>query len=340
MAQTDGRRRGVADLYVGLVGAGVMARTHHVAWRQLGARVGVYSIDGGGRALAQADAGGGTEELASLEELLGRADVVDVCTPTDTHADVVVAAAGAGRPILCEKPLSLDVGETRRMLAATAAAGVSVYPAHVVRYFPEYEVLVQQVREGRIGTPAVLRFTRTGSYPTRSAWFSEAGRSGGVLTDQMVHDFDMARLLAGEVVRVHASELSRVVPPAAPGAVAAATAVLTHAGGAVTHVRGVWGPPGTAFRTGYRVAGPGGVLEHDSGATQAFTLQAGPADEGVMPDVALVESPYLREIREIAEAFCGGPAPRVDAADGLAAVAIAEAARRSSATGEVVEVAR
>jgi len=339
VVQADGRRE-VADLYVGLVGAGVMARTHHQAWRQLGVRIGVYSIDGGGWRLAEEDTGGRTEELGSLDELLARADVVDVCTPTDTHADIVVAAADASRPILCEKPLSLDVAETQRMLDAAAAAGVPLYPGHVVRYFPEYEVLVRQVKDGRIGPPAVLRFTRTGSYPTRSAWFSEPERSGGVLTDQMVHDFDMARLLAGEVVKVHAKELTRVVPPAEPGAVAAATVVLTHAGGAVTHVRGVWGPPGTAFRTGYRVAGPDGVLEHDSAATQAFTLQTGPSDEGVMPDVGLVESPYLGEIREMAEAFCGGPAPRVDGADGLAAVAIAEAARRSSATGEVVEVTR
>lgn len=337
MAQPDGRRRAVADLTVGLLGAGVMAGVHLRAWQGLGARIVVHSLHGA-LELAQRDATGRTTAVGSLEELLARADVVDICTPTDTHAELAVAAAEAGKPILCEKPLAVEVPDAERMLQAAAAAGVALYPGHVVRYFPEYEVLAREVAAGRVGPLAVLRFTRTGAYPTRSAWFSEPRRSGGVLTDQMVHDFDLARLIAGAVVRVHARELTRAVPPARPGDVAAATAVLTHAGGAITHVRGVWGPPGTAFRTSYRVAGPGGVIEHDSAHTRAFHLVSAPGDEGVMPDVGLVESPYDREVREMAEAFCGGPSPRVDGSDGLAAVAIAAAARQSATTGEVVEV--
>jgi predicted dehydrogenase len=152
----------------------------------------------------------------------------------------------------------------------------------------------------------------------------------------------MARRVAGEVVRVYARQNGDLAPPLGPAPVAAATAVLTHESGAITTVRGVWGPQETPFQTNFRVAGPGGVLEHDSEATAAFKLIARTKDEddaeaGIMPDVALVENPYHLEIAEYAAAFRGGPS-RVSAADGVAAVAIAEAAVKSAATGRPVEV--
>ncbi|MFI7382368.1 Gfo/Idh/MocA family protein [Streptomyces sp. NPDC049813] len=330
----------MARLDVGLIGAGGIARAHLPAWTELGARVTILSTDGHAQQLADQYAAFGVSAVQSLAELLDRSSVVDVCTPTFTHRHLVLDAVAAGRHVVCEKPLALTVDEAQEMADAAERAGVLLFPAHVVRYFPAYAALARSVAAGRVGAPAVLRFTRSGRYPAWAPWFSDPALSGGILVDQMIHDLDFARLLAGEVVRVHAQVRGAQEPGAADGAVATGTAVLTHASGALSHVLGVWGLPDLPFRTTYRVAGPGGVLEHDSTAHPGFRILAQGVrapGEGI-PGSPMTESPYLTELREFAAAVAGGPAPRVSARDGVEAVRIAAAAAESARTAQAVDV--
>ncbi|MFD7291829.1 Gfo/Idh/MocA family protein [Streptomyces sp. NPDC059897] len=327
-------------LDVGLIGAGGIARAHLPAWTALGARVTILSTDGHAEQLAAKYAEFGVTAVHSLSELLDRCAVVDVCTPTYTHRPLVLEAVAAGKHVVSEKPLSLDVGEAQEMADAARAAGVLLFPAHVVRYFPAYAALAGAVAAGEIGEPAVLRFTRSGCYPVWAPWFSDPALSGGILVDQMIHDLDFARLLAGDVVRVHAQVRGKQEAGAVAGDVATGTAVLTHASGAVSHVLGVWGLPDLPFRTTFRIAGPGGILEHDSTAHTGFRVLAQgvrPLGEGI-PGSPLTESPYLTELREFAEAVQGGPPPRVTARDGVEAVRIACAAAESARTGAPVEL--
>ncbi|WP_425838861.1 Gfo/Idh/MocA family protein [Streptomyces fractus] len=330
----------MARLDVGLIGAGGIARAHLPAWTALGARVTILSTDGHAEQLAAKYSEFGVTAVQSLPELLARCTVVDVCTPTYTHRQLVLDAIAAGKDVVCEKPLSLDVDEAQKMADAAQAAGVLLFPAHVVRYFPAYAALAGAVAAGDVGNPAVLRFTRSGCYPVWAPWFSDPGLSGGILVDQMIHDLDFARLLAGDVVRVHAQVRGKQDAGAVAGDVATGTAVLTHASGAVSHVLGVWGLPDLPFRTTFRVAGPGGILEHDSTARPGFRVLAQgarQAGEGI-PGSPMTESPYLTELREFAAAVQGGPPPRVTAHDGVEAVRIACAAAESARTGAPVEL--
>ncbi|GAA3795080.1 Gfo/Idh/MocA family protein [Streptomyces phyllanthi] len=330
----------MAELDVALIGAGGIARTHLPAWTALGARVRVYSPDGRAPALAREF---GQSAAGSREEAVEGADVVDVCTPTDTHPEITLAAVAAGAHVLCEKPLALHPADAAEMAAAAGAAGVRLYPGHVVRWFPAYARLHTLVTGGGLGRVAVARFTRTGRYPTWSDWFADPARSGGILVDQMIHDMDIARWLFGEVVRVHARQSGHLTAPAPEGAVATGTAVLTHATGALTQVVGVWAPPATPFRTTFHIAGTGGTVRHDSLASPGLRVvgtagQGAGAAEGI-PSGDFGESPYLAQIREFADAFAGGAEPRVSAADGVAAVRIAAAAAESARTGRAVELA-
>ncbi|MFC4495453.1 Gfo/Idh/MocA family protein [Streptomyces ovatisporus] len=327
------------ELAVGLIGAGGIARAHLPAWLELGARVTLFTPDDSGTRLAAEHPEGQVGVARTLDELLESSEAVDVCTPTHTHREVALTALRAGRHVACEKPLALTPGDVEEMIAEADRAGVLLFPAHVVRYFPEYAAMAEAVARGAVGRPAVLRFTRTGTYPVWSPWFADPTLSGGILVDQMIHDFDFARLLAGEVVRVHAHVRGHQEAPAPAGCVAAATAVLTHASGAVSHVHGVWGLPDAQFRTTFRIAGRDGVLQHDSAQTKAFrVISRGGASEGEgIPATNLTESPFLTELREFAAAVAGGPAPRVTAQDGLEAVRIAVAAAESARTGASVE---
>lgn len=322
-----------SQLTIGLIGAGTMAGIHLPAWRSLGARVVVYSADGRAPELAAAanKAEPRTVAVETLDELLDHCQVVDICTPTFTHKDLILAAARAGRHIICEKPLARTVREAEEAVAAAESAGVMLFPAHVVRFFPEYEVMANAVKSGTVGDLAVLRFTRAGTFPNWSAWFADDELSGGILLDQMVHDFDFARYIAGEVTKVHAQVRAK---PSDVQPVVTATATLSHESQAITHVHGEWGLTGTPFRTTFRIAGSDGLLQHDSERNKAYRVTQQTRGGGVPS----TESPYLAELREFATAITSSTQPRVTARDGIEAVRIAAAAIESAATGRAIEI--
>jgi myo-inositol 2-dehydrogenase/D-chiro-inositol 1-dehydrogenase len=320
------------DLRVGLVGAGSITRVHLPAWLDLGADVVVHALEGADELTSRF----GGEVVGSFDELLDRCDIVDVCTPTPLHRPHAEAALEAGKNVVAEKPLARTHDDAAHLAELAAGNGNQLYPAHVVRYYPQYARMAAAVSVGQVGRPAVLRFTRTGSFPRWSDWFADHALSGGVVMDLMVHDLDIARWVAGEVREVYAT-LARGAGDDGHD-VTTAHVVLTHVGGAISHVRGVWGPPGTTFATTFSVAGDEGVLTWDSADAAALRLDVGRRTTGgeVRPSTALMESPYLTELREFSEAFAGGPPPRVSAVDGVIAVDLALAALESIESGQPV----
>jgi len=321
---------------IGLIGAGGIAHQHLPAWLALGAEVIVYSHAGAAELVAEF---GGTA-VDSRDELLARCDVVDIVTPTPSHAEIALAALAAGRPVVCEKPLARTSAAAEQVIEAFEAAALPLYPGHVVRFFGEYAAMHAAVAAGAIGDIAVQRFTRTGSAPA-APWFHDDAWSGGLVLDQCLHDLDFARWNAGEVATAYALE-------SAAGRVRSVQIVLTHVGGALSLVHGTWARPGTTFRTSFDIAGTGGVLTHDSTDHAALRTDlgdqpvavdtvAGGAGRGLLPAMPY-ESPFRAELREFLVGLRGGPPPRVTARDGLAAIWIAEAAQRSLDSGRAEPV--
>ena len=320
-------------LRVGLIGAGGISRVHADGWRALGATVTVYSHEG---AQALADAYG-FSVAPDLDALIPASDIVDIVTPTPSHAPLALTAIRAGKHVVCEKPLAGSTDEARAVVDAARAAGVRLFPAHVVRYFPEYAQVRQQVASGRIGEPAVLRFVRGGEAP-RAGWFHDESAGGGIVRDQMIHDLDQALWLAGDVVRVYAVRSRRVADAVAPDAVTAHV-VLTHANGALSHVQGSWGPRGMLFRTSADIAGSAGTLAIDSRDTPSTVdIPAAHDGDGYLPPPTHAVSPYTAQLRDYVAAIAEGRDARVTAEDGIRAVAVAEAAMESLRTGAPVEL--
>ncbi|WP_348787362.1 Gfo/Idh/MocA family oxidoreductase [Leifsonia sp. NPDC080035] len=320
-------------LRVGLIGAGGISRVHADGWRALGAAVSVYSHEGAD-ALAEQY---GFAVAPDLDALIAASDIVDIVTPTPSHGPLALAAIAAGRHVVCEKPLAGTAEEARAVVDAAREAGVRLFPAHVVRYFPEYAQVQRQVAAGRIGDPAVLRFVRGGEAP-RAGWFHDEAAGGGIVRDQMIHDLDQALWLAGDVVRVYAVQSRRAADAAAPDAVTAHV-VLTHASGALSHVQGSWGPRGMVFRTSADIAGAAGTLAIDSfDAPSRLDIPAAQDGEGYLPPPTHAESPYTAQLRDYVAAIAEGRDARVTAEDGIRAVAVAEAAMESLRTGAPVEL--
>jgi myo-inositol 2-dehydrogenase / D-chiro-inositol 1-dehydrogenase len=321
---------------IGVVGSGFIAREHVRAWSQLGAEVAIYSDHTGSR--DELCRRFGAAARATLGDLLAAAAIVDVCTPTDTHHGIVLSAAQAGRHVICEKPLSRRARQARQMADACAAADVRLFPAHVVRFFPEYAAAKAAVVDGRIGTPAILRFSRRASLPTWSPWYLDEQRSGGLLMDFMIHDYDMARWLGGEVERVFAMLPTPEGQSAGKDKTGATgLVVLTHAGGAISHIHGAWVATSLVFLdTEFELSGDRGVLFSPSSAADPMRHAGTVAPPGGGHFAAGGTSPFAGELAEFLAAIETGGRPRVGPADGVAAVAIAEAAIESARSGAAV----
>lgn len=325
---------------VGLVGAGVISHNHLPHLLRLGAEVRVYSEAGADELVA---AHGGTV-AASLDELLDWARAVDLASPTHTHYPLARQALQAGLDVICEKPLARTDEQADELVSLSIRSGHHLYPNHVVRYFPAYARLHAAVRDGRLGELAVLRFYRSGAFPVRSAWFADLDLSGGVVLDMMIHDLDIARWVAGEVTQVSATWSRRgdAGQPDTQQPAEAAHVLLTHASGAITHVAGVWGAAHLRFTTGYFAAGTGGTLEYDRAAEQGFVADLapgparGPARGEAVPQTDPAQDPYFLALADFLGAIRHGTPTRVTAADGAAAVRIANAALRSARSGQPV----
>ena len=137
-------------------------------------------------------------------------DAVAICTSTDTHADLIVAAAEAGKAIFCEKPVSLDLAEVDRALQAVDEAGVPFQIGFNRRFDPAHQSVRDAVAAGAVGEPHLVRITSRDPAPPPMEYVRH---SGGIFLDMTIHDFDMARYVTGsEVVEVFARGAVRVDP--------------------------------------------------------------------------------------------------------------------------------
>ena len=324
---------------VGIAGVGFMGSTHAAAWAETEAEIAgfLHKTEEGALPLAEQY---GARAYPNLDAMLADVDVVDICTPTHLHHEQVLAAAAAGKDIVCEKPIARTVEQGQEMIAACGAAGVKLLIAHVVRFFPEYALAKDAVDRGEVGEVAVVRLAREAFQPKKAAnnWFVDFAKSGGMMLDLMIHDLDYARWVAGEVETVFAKSISTSHPEAS---VDHGLAILTHRGGAISHVAGSWAYPPPEFHTGFQISGSQGQIEFTSDATAPISLHLHRQEGGEAPDVPLPgsplsESPYTTQMKAFYNALAHDTPVRVSAGDGLAALQIALAAIESAQSGVAI----
>ncbi len=320
-----------------ILGAGSMGHTHAAGWAATDAKlVGVVAEKPAhAEALARQY---GAQVYSSLDAALPDVDIVDICTPTHLHLDYTMQAAAAGKQIICEKPIARTLDDGQKMIAACQKAGVRLFIGMTVRFFPQYRTVYTSVQEGKIGSPAVIRLTRAAYRPQKMVdnWFGDFALSGGPILDMLIHDYDVARWLAGEVERVYA----RMSPPDMGGISNYAQVLLRFRNGAIGHVEGGWAYPPPLFRTKIEVAGEAGLIEWESDnsvpMTAHFKAQPGAVAEVGLPLSPLAEDPYTTMIKYYYDALLHDQPFSVTPEDALAALQIALAAIDSAQTGQPV----
>ncbi len=276
-------------------------------------------------------------------EVLARSDVdaVVIATPTNTHVEVVKAAATAGKQVFCEKPLALTVAGCDEAIQAVERAGVQLMVGLVRRYDMAYRQAKQKIEEGAIGRPVIYKGIGHDARRT-SLEFARRESSGGIIVDMGIHDFDMARWLIGdEVVRVHSEGGCLVYPELAEvGDIDNAVINLKFANGAIGNIdlsrnAVYW------YDTRAEVLGSEGGLRigRDRQSDSVMTLRDGVAVDLMTQHQNRFGAAFLAEIRDFARCVREGTPPAVTGADARAATAIAEAAVRSLDEGRAVMVA-
>lgn len=192
---------------VGIVGAGFMGTTHARAYSKNPAANIAYVCDLSderAQSLASEIGGLGTTQF---EQIINDSDVslVDVALPTPFHAKFAIDALNAGKHVLVEKPIALNVQEADEMIAASEDAGRFLMVAHVARFAPEYRAIRSVLESGRLGKPQQATTYRISNMPQWAAWFEDPAMTGGAVLDMQIHDIDLLNWLFGIPLRVMAT---------------------------------------------------------------------------------------------------------------------------------------
>lgn len=195
-----------AKLPVGIIGLGRMGRVYagHLAALAQAELVGVSDIvEVQARSLAEEL--GAKSWSTEYQALLDNQDIraVFITSSTSTHAEIIIAAAQAGKAIFCEKPIALTLEETDRILAAVEKTGAMLQVGFMRRFDSGYVAAKKQIEAGLIGRPVTFKAIGRDPFCPPLA-YADPKVSGGLILDMAIHDFDLARWLMGsEVKRVY-----------------------------------------------------------------------------------------------------------------------------------------
>ncbi len=312
---------------IGILGAGGMGATHARHYSNLGtAEIAIFDVDSERReALANRH---GIRAFDNEEAMLAWADAVDICTPTPLHADQALRAIREGKGLLIEKPLAHGLEEARSIVEAANRAEVPLMVGQVVRFFPEFARAHKLVKDGKVGRPAAIRVRRGGGAP-KSEWFMDHTKSGGILVDLAVHDFDWLRWTFGEVSHLYARSVGAKTNRGPDYALT----TLTFESGAVAHVESTWMDP-AGGRVTLEVCGSEGMIQFDSRNAASLRTNTGPAARLESP-LSAEDDPYRNQLAAFVR-YLEGAEPPVTGEDGFMALSIGLAARASALGGRVV----
>ena len=331
----------VAPLRIGVIGVGRIGRMHAelIAHQVPGAALGAV-FDAYEPVARNVAAELGVPAVATVEEIFaGDLDAVAICSSSDTHVELLIAAAQAGKAVFCEKPVSLDLSELDRALGAVDAAGVPFQIGFNRRFDPAHESVRNAVVSGAVGEPHLVRISSRDPGPPPLEYVKS---SGGLFLDMMIHDFDMARYVTGtDVVEVFARGALRIEPSFAEADdIDTALVTLVHEGGCLTAIdnsrRAAYG-----YDQRVEVLGSEGmaVSENPRAHTGSVITAAGerrPPNPYFFLERYLPS--YIREWEAFVDAVKRGEDPPVSSADARAPLVIGLAAGRSLREGRPVRV--
>jgi UDP-N-acetyl-2-amino-2-deoxyglucuronate dehydrogenase len=338
---------------IALIGAGNIARTHAAAIAEIpNARLVAIcdTSEPACRALAQEM--GQVDWTGDLEALLARqdVDVVNICTPSGTHADLGIRAARAGKHLIVEKPLDITLQQADRLIAAARENGVKLSGIFPYRFRQGVHEAKKEIERGRLGqlvlADAYVKWYRSQEY--YHGWHGTwALDGGGALINQSIHSIDLLQWLAGPVRSVYAHTATLAHQMETEDTASALLAFENGAMGVIQGATSCW--PGDPARV--ELHGAQGTIVLEEGRVKAWRLMdASPEEEGAMTALeaqeghafddptAVGHTAHRLQIEDMLEAIAEGREPRVSGAEARKAVEIIRAIYLSARRGEAVHL--
>jgi len=288
----------------------------------------------------------GAVPYVDYRELLEREDIemVDICLPTDLHAQAAIAAIEAGKHVLCEKPMAHSLEAADAMIEAAQKAGVKLMIGQVRRFDHRYASIKAQVDAGKVGIPVFIRRAERQFLPfPPDAWQWDPRRGGGVILDIGVHVTDMFRWFFSEdAIEVYAAAKS--VREAAKKANSYDHAMITckFPGGKVGFAEISWAYPegfGRALYAHLDIVGTKGKIQYsdkDTNPMLIYTPERGHELPRYFRFMSTTEYAFKEEIQHFVHCILDDREPTISPRDARAALEMALAAQRSAETGELV----
>ena len=257
-------------------------------------------------------------------------DAIVICSSTDTHARIIVDAAKAGKHIFCEKPVDLSLEIIKGALRAVESAGVKLMVGFNRRFDPNFLKIKQMVDEGKIGDPHILKITSRDPAPPPAKY---SAVSGGMFMDMTIHDFDMARYIAGSEVTEVFTKAAVLVDPeiGRAGDVDTAIITLTFENGAIGVIdnsrKAVYG-----YDQRVEIFGSKGMASADNNFPDNHRFYSSDGVHGALPLNFFMDrylEAYANEMKIFCNAIINNLVLPVSGYDGLMSVAIAIAAKKS-----------
>lgn len=322
-------------LRMGILGCGRIGQVHAASLKAMD-NASLIAVSDAFPASAEALASKMDCDIRSTEEILDSTDIdaVIICTPTDTHYDLIHHAARTGKAIFCEKPIDMSADRIRDCLAAVDAAGVAFLTAFNRRFDRNFSNIQSRIAAGEIGDVELITILSRDPSPPPVSYIKS---SGGIFRDMMIHDLDMARFMLGEEpTEVYATGSALVDPEiGAAGDVDTAAVTLKTASGKICQIsnsrRASYG-----YDQRIEVHGSKGMLRAENMLENAVEVatEAGfsraPAQHFFLERYA---GAYLSEMTHFVDAIAAKSAPSPSGFDGLRAQVLADAAAKSLETG-------
>ncbi len=267
-------------------------------------------------------------------------DAVLIATSTDTHSDLIEAATSQGKAVLCEKPVDLSLERAKACRTAANATGKPVMIGFNRRFDSNFAALREAANDGEIGKTELLSIISFDPSPPPVSYVKV---SGGLFRDMMIHDFDMANFIMTDVPQTIAAVGTSVVDPeiGAAGDVDTAVVTMSYADGRIAVIknsrRAVYG-----YDQRIELLGSKGLLQAHNMLENTVVKSTTAGVTGAKPTHFFLErymSAYEAEWSAFVEAVLSDTLLPVDLDDGIAALAMAEAASRSATSGTTVELA-
>ncbi|TYC52126.1 inositol 2-dehydrogenase [Rhodobacterales bacterium] len=316
---------------VALLGAGRIGKVHAKAVAATGGAELVAVADAFPDA-AEALAGSYGARVSTIDDIAAadNIDAVIVCTPTDTHADLIEKFAHAGKAIFCEKPIDLSLERVRACLKTVDETGATFMLGFNRRFDPHFRAVRAAINEGRIGEVEMVQITSRDPGAPPPSYITS---SGGIFRDMTIHDFDMARFLLGEEISTVYATASVLVDPEIGklGDYDSATVVLTTASGKQCTIsnsrRATYG-----YDQRIEVHGSKGVVSAEN--QRPVSIEIATADGYTRPPLhdffmTRYTDAYAAEIAAFVTAIEQKQQPSPAGEDGMRALALAEAALKS-----------